>query len=294
MSEEQKQKRYYWLKLKKDFFKRHDIEIIEAMENGKDYVLFYLKLLLESIDHEGRLRFSDTIPYSLKMLSTVTHTNIDTVRNALEVLASLDLIEVWDDSTLFMKGVSKLIGSETPSAERMRRKRAKDGVALLEQTGKTSQCDTDVTFCDTDVRKSKSIDNRDIDINNPPIIPPTGDGEEVEKPKKKSSTLDPAYDEPFQVFWDSFPRRRRGAKQECRRKYENAIKNNKGLTPEKMLEALEKQKRSKDWTKDKGEYVPSPLTWLNQGRWEDEVYEDNNDNGTTGYVITEQDRLESL
>ena len=29
-------KRFYWLKLKKDFFKRHDIRIIEAMPNGKD------------------------------------------------------------------------------------------------------------------------------------------------------------------------------------------------------------------------------------------------------------------
>ena len=38
-------KKYYWLKLKKDFFKRHDIQIIENMPNGKDYVLFYLKLL---------------------------------------------------------------------------------------------------------------------------------------------------------------------------------------------------------------------------------------------------------
>ena len=39
-------KRYYWLKLKRDFFKRHDIRIIESQENGKDYVLFYLKMLL--------------------------------------------------------------------------------------------------------------------------------------------------------------------------------------------------------------------------------------------------------
>ena len=46
-------KKYYWLKLKKDFFKRHDIQIIENMPNGKDYVLFYLKLLVESVDHEG-------------------------------------------------------------------------------------------------------------------------------------------------------------------------------------------------------------------------------------------------
>ena len=60
--------RYYWLKLKRDFFKRHDIRVIEDMPNGKEYVLFYLKLMVEAIDHEGALRFSDTIPYSESML----------------------------------------------------------------------------------------------------------------------------------------------------------------------------------------------------------------------------------
>ena len=54
-------KKYYWLKLEKNFFKRHDIQIIEDMENGKDYVLFYLKLILESMNHEGRLRFNDLV-----------------------------------------------------------------------------------------------------------------------------------------------------------------------------------------------------------------------------------------
>ena len=56
--------KFYWLKLDRDFFKRHDIKIIEAMPNGKDYILFYLKLLCESIDHDGSLRFNENIPYS--------------------------------------------------------------------------------------------------------------------------------------------------------------------------------------------------------------------------------------
>ena len=59
-------RKYFWLKLKKDFFKRHDIRVIEGMDNGKDYVLFYLKLLVESIDHDGNLRFNDMVPYDDK------------------------------------------------------------------------------------------------------------------------------------------------------------------------------------------------------------------------------------
>ena len=118
--------RYYWLKLHKDFFKRHDITVIEDMPNGKDYVLFYLKLMLESVDHEGALRFSDTIPYSETMLASVTHTNVDVVRSALKVLTSLGMVEVFDDKTLFMAEVAKLLDSETYAARRKREQRKID------------------------------------------------------------------------------------------------------------------------------------------------------------------------
>ena len=118
-------KKYYWLKLKRDFFKRHDIRIIEEMENGKDYILFYLKMLLESIDHEGELRFSETIPYNEKMLSVITNTNIDIVRCALKVFADLKMIEIFDDSTIYMAEVKKLTGSETEFAKKKREYRQK-------------------------------------------------------------------------------------------------------------------------------------------------------------------------
>ena len=110
MAEYNKEK-YYWLKLKRDFFKRHNIQIIEALPNGKDYVLFYLKLMVESIDHDGALRFSDTIPYNAQMLSVVTNTNIDIVRSAIKMLNELGMIEVLDDQTLYLKEVKALIGS---------------------------------------------------------------------------------------------------------------------------------------------------------------------------------------
>lgn len=112
--------RYYWLKLHKDFFKRHDISIVEDMPNGKDYVLFYLKLMLESVDHEGALRFSDTIPYSEAMLASVTRTNVDIVRSALKVFIELGMVEVFDDQTLFLRQVAELLDSETFQAKRKR------------------------------------------------------------------------------------------------------------------------------------------------------------------------------
>ena len=149
-------KKFYWLKLKRDFFKRHDIRIIEEMPNGKDYVLFYLKLLLESIDHEGSLRFSDTIPYNEQMLSVITNTNVDIVRSAMRLFTELNLIEIFDDQTIFMGEVEKMIGSESDSAERMRR---------LRQKQKPSLCDGNVRKSDIEkeIEKEKDID---IDIEN--------------------------------------------------------------------------------------------------------------------------------
>jgi predicted phage replisome organizer len=124
--------KFYWLKLKRDFFKRHDIRIIEEMPNGKDYILFYLKLLLESVDHEGSLRFSDTIPYNEQMLSVVTNTNIDIVRSAMKLFIELNMMSIYDDQTIYMNEVDKLIGSETKWAEKKRLQRAKeDNVHLL-------------------------------------------------------------------------------------------------------------------------------------------------------------------
>lgn len=142
-------KKYYWLKLKRDFFKRHDIRIIEEMPNGKEYILFYLKLLVESIDHEGELRFSDTVPYNEQMLSVITNTNIDVVRSAMKLFIELKMIEVQDDATIYMAEVNKLIGSEWTSAERMRNLRKKQQASL---------CDTNVRESDTEKEIDKEID----------------------------------------------------------------------------------------------------------------------------------------
>ena len=124
------EKKYYWLKLKRDFFKRHDIRIIESMPNGKDYILFYLKLLLESVDHEGALRFSETIPYNEDMLSVVTNTNVDVVRSAMKLFVELGMMEILDDCTIYMNEVQALIGSETRWAEKKRAYRLKEDNVL--------------------------------------------------------------------------------------------------------------------------------------------------------------------
>lgn len=118
--------RFYWLKLKRDFFKRHDIQIVESMQNGKDYILFYLKLLCESVDHEGSLRFSERIPYSEEMLGTITNTNVDIVRSAVKVFTELGMMDKLDDGTIFMTEVEKMIGSAADNGNANRQRRFRE------------------------------------------------------------------------------------------------------------------------------------------------------------------------
>ena len=147
----EKDKRYYWLKLKRDFFKRHDIQIIENMPNGKDYILFYLKLLCESVDHDGNLRFSEQIPYDENMLATITNTNVDIVRSAIKIFTQLHMMDVMDDGTFHMTEVRKMLGSETYWAQKKREQR-------VIETKDVGQCPTVSNQNPTCPSKSKSIE----------------------------------------------------------------------------------------------------------------------------------------
>ena len=146
-------KRYYWLRLRKDFFKRHDIRILEAMPNGKEYALFYLKLLTESIDHEGALRFSDKIPYTIEMLSTVTNTAPDMVKAALEALIELEMIEHHEDGTYIIPGIESMIG--TAEQDEFTRESTRQRVAAFRERQK--ERNSDVTLQKRYVTQQKKI-----------------------------------------------------------------------------------------------------------------------------------------
>jgi len=145
-------KKYYWLRLDRNFFKRHDIRIIEGMENGKEYVLFYMKLLLESIDHEGSLRFNELIPYNDSMLATITNTNIDIVRSAVKLFQSLDMLEILDNQTIYITDTQKMLG-EAKSTDRVRRFREKQ-LALPDVTA----CNVTETLHVTELELEKELD----------------------------------------------------------------------------------------------------------------------------------------
>lgn len=117
--------RYYWLKMPRDFFsENHRIKILLTKENGDRIVFFYIRLLLESISHEGYLRYSDTQRYTNEMLAGLFGVTQAFVDDAMKQLKEYELITIEDDGTIYLPQTAKMIGSETDSARRMRVYRA--------------------------------------------------------------------------------------------------------------------------------------------------------------------------
>lgn len=248
-----KGKRYYWLKLQRDFFKRHDIRIIENMPNGKDYILFYLKLLVESIDHDGNLRFSESVPYNEEMLATITNTDIDVTRSAVKIFVELGMMEVLDDGTIYMTEVRKMIGSETDWA---RQKRIQRGDSDGGWTFSTSCPPTVHQLSGTCPPEKEKEKDKELEREK--------EKKKIKKEKEKKSA--DADDAAFNQFWELYPRK--VGKGEARRKFAKVIKQ---VNLEVILAAVKRQRESRQWSKDNGQFVPYPATWLNQERWEDEV-----------------------
>lgn len=158
MKEKQEKKRY-WLKLDKNFLKNSQMKVLRNMPNGKDYIIFYLSLMLESVETVGHLRFTSLVPYNDEMLAAITETNVDIVRSAVKVFCGLGLMQIFDDGTIFMPAVPKMTGKESESAERVReyRKRLKEKEEI-----KLLQCNNDVTKCnDNKEKEEEKEENKD-------------------------------------------------------------------------------------------------------------------------------------
>lgn len=119
-------KRYYWLKLKNDFFEGDEINWLEEQENGAVYILFYLKLCLRSLRSDGVLMRrvgKIEIPYDTKKLAEITGTPLPAVETAMALLTSAGLVEVQENGALFMPQMEDMTGSETERAAIMRKYR---------------------------------------------------------------------------------------------------------------------------------------------------------------------------
>lgn len=113
-------KKYYWLKLKEDFFDDDAIQWIEEQPNGSTYALLYLKLCVKSLKGNGLLIRSVgdmLIPYDAKKIAELTRTDIDTVRIAMELFKKAKLVQILDNGEIYLTQLENMVGSESKWAK---------------------------------------------------------------------------------------------------------------------------------------------------------------------------------
>ena len=123
-------KKYYWLKLKADFFISRAMKKLRRIAGGDTYTIIYLKLQLLSLKDEGLLFYEGVEPTFYEEMALALDEDAENVRATLIFLENMGLISQTNDHEYILTEVPYLIGSETDKAELMRRKRAKDKAAI--------------------------------------------------------------------------------------------------------------------------------------------------------------------
>lgn len=128
-------KRYYWLKLPDDFFRQKPIKKLRKIAGGDTYTIIYLKMLLISLKNEGKLFFDGVEENFAEEVALELDEEEENVKVTVRFLMAQGLLQLIDESEYELTECSRMVGSESASAERMRRLRDK----------KASQCDIGVT-----------------------------------------------------------------------------------------------------------------------------------------------------
>ena len=113
-------KKYYYLRLKDNFFDSDELKILESMKDGYLYSNILLKLYLRSLKNDGKLVVNDRIPYSADMLASVTGHQVGMIKQALSVFKDLGLIDVLDNGAIYMLDIQNFIGKGSTEADRRR------------------------------------------------------------------------------------------------------------------------------------------------------------------------------
>ena len=152
-------KRYYWLKLKEDFFSSKRIKKLRNMAGGDTYTIIYLKLQLLAMKTEGVLTWTGLEDNFADELALDIDEKADDVSVTLMYLLKTGLAETNDGTNIFLPWVIENTGCETAAAERMRKMRERNNVTplLQERYGE----------------KEKEIEKRDKSKRKKEFTPPT-------------------------------------------------------------------------------------------------------------------------
>ena len=153
-------KRYYYLKLKENFFDSDEMVLLESMPDGYIYSNILLKLYLRSLKHEGKLMFNDRIPFNSTMLATITRHSVGVVEKAVQIFRDLQLIDVLDNGAIYMSDIQSFIGKSSTEADRKReyRKKIEEAKRNLITGGQVSDKCPDKTTPELEIEIEKAID----------------------------------------------------------------------------------------------------------------------------------------
>ena len=113
-------KKYYYLRLKDNFFDSDELKILESMKDGYLYSNILLKLYLRSLKNDGKLVVNERIPYNAEMLASVTGHQVGAIKQALSMFEELGLIEVLENGAIYMLDIQSFIGKGSTEADRQR------------------------------------------------------------------------------------------------------------------------------------------------------------------------------
>lgn len=157
-------KKYYYLKLKENFFEDEKIIMLESLPDGMLYSNILMKLYLRSLKREGKLMISDRIPYNPVALSQITRHSVGDVEKAIKVLQELELIEILDNGAIYMLDIQNFIGKSSTEADRIRsyRKKIDDEKQLelnpAEDNGVTNVRQMNTRDITRDITRVKSLE----------------------------------------------------------------------------------------------------------------------------------------
>jgi hypothetical protein len=75
----------------------------------------------------------------------------------------------------------------------------------------------------------------------------------------------------FEYFYQAYPKKQK--KEKAWESWQKIMENGAAVPITQILEAVELWKKVPQWTKDKGQFIPMPATWLNNRGWEDKIEE---------------------
>ena len=153
-------KRYFWLKLHKDFFQRKEIKRLRKIAGGDTYTIIYLKMLLRSIMSEGKLYFDGLEEDFAAEVALDLDESEENVQITITYLLNSGLLEMRSDDEYYLPDTKNSTGCETAVAARVRRHREKQ---------KALHCNADVTqvkhLCNGEIEIEKELDKeKDIEI----------------------------------------------------------------------------------------------------------------------------------